>query len=90
MLSHDAQGMLSFLEAPVSCQRCEFPQLRMFPAEINIHFPGYAGLTKRAVWVFPQLLVCLNCGFTEFSIPESELQRLVSDRVDIVRSLAAD
>jgi hypothetical protein len=74
----------------VSCQRCEFPQLRMFPAEINIHFPGYAGLTKRAVWVFPQLLVCLSCGFTHFYVPESELQRLVADGVDVVCPQAAD
>jgi len=89
MLFHDAQGML-FWRRSVSCQRCEFPEMRTFPAEINIHFPGYEGLTKRTVWVFPQLLVCLNCGFTQFSIPESELQRLVADSVDVVRCQAAD
>ena len=80
----------SLLEAFVSCQRCESLQLRKFTAEINMHFPGYEGLTKRTVWVFPQLLVCLNCGFTQFSIPESELQRLVADSVDVVRCQAAD
>ena len=42
-----------------------------------IHFPGIEGLDKPIVWVFPKLLVCLNCGFTEFAIPETEVRRIV-------------
>jgi hypothetical protein len=49
----------------------------MFNGEIAIHFPGLEGLDKPIVWVFPKLLVCFNCGFTEFVIPEGELRRLV-------------
>ena len=44
-----------------------------------IHFTGLAGLNKPIVWVFPKLLVCLNCGFTEFTVPERELQVLESE-----------
>ena len=44
--------------------------------EIAIHFPGLVGLDKPIVWIFPKVLVCLNCGFTEFGIPEAELRRL--------------
>jgi hypothetical protein len=55
---------------------------------VNIHFPGYEGLTKPTVWVFPQVLVCANCGFAQFSIPESELQRLIADEVDVVPQAA--
>ena len=52
-----------------------------FNGEIAIHFPGLEGLDKPIVWVFPKLLVCLNCGFTEFAIPETELRQLAqSDR----------
>jgi hypothetical protein len=37
------------------------------------------GLNIPTVWVFPQLLVCLNCGFTQFTIPDAEL-KTVTDR----------
>ena len=37
-----------------------------------IHFSGLAGLNKPIVWAFPKLAVCLNCGFTEFEVPEKE------------------
>jgi len=47
-----------------------------FPAEINIHFPGMENLAKPPVFVFPTLLICLDCGFTEFSISETELPLL--------------
>lgn len=38
-----------------------------------LHFPGLKGLDKPIVWVFPEVLVCLECGLAEFSIPETEL-----------------
>lgn len=43
---------------------------------MNIHFPGMKGLDKPTVWAFPKLLVCLDCGFTEFQVEESELRLL--------------
>jgi len=39
----------------------------------NVHFPGRKGLDKPAVLVFPRLAVCLNCGFTQFALPEAQL-----------------
>jgi hypothetical protein len=74
----------------VNCPRCQFTHFRPFAAEINIHFPGSEGLTTPTVWVFPQVLVCLNCGLAQFSIPESELQRLAGDDLDGTGSQAAD
>jgi hypothetical protein len=31
-------------------------------AEMVIHFSGVKNLDKPGVWVFPKLLVCLDCG----------------------------
>jgi len=36
------------------------------------HFPELQGLDKPIVWVFPELTVCLKCGFSEFVVPERE------------------
>ena len=47
-----------------------------FTAEIAVHFPGLKGIDKPHVLVFPELLVCLNCGKAEFTIPEGELRVL--------------
>jgi hypothetical protein len=58
------------------CKSCQSRNQRNLNAEIGIHSPGRKGLNKPLVLVFPQVLVCLDCGFTEFAIPETELERL--------------
>ena len=63
----------------MSCKSCQSQNQRNLNGEIAIHFPGLNGLDKPIVWVFPKLLVCLNCGFTEFAIPEAELRLVESD-----------
>jgi len=62
------------------CKSCQSSHLRNFNAEINLHFSGRNGLTKPTVWVFPKILVCLDCAFAEFFFPADELQRLASDK----------
>jgi hypothetical protein len=57
----------------MSCKSCHSESQSSFSGEIALHFPGLKGLNKPIVWVFPKLLVCLDCGFTEFAIPETEL-----------------
>jgi hypothetical protein len=61
----------------MSCKSCQSENQRTFNGEIAIHFPGLKGLGKAIVLVFPRFLVCLNCGFTEFVVPEAEVRRLV-------------
>jgi hypothetical protein len=63
----------------MACKSCGSDNQHEFGAEINIHLPGREALDKPAVLVFPKLLVCLRCGFTEFTIRETELHRLVED-----------
>jgi hypothetical protein len=63
----------------MTCKGCHSDRQRVFNGEIAIHFPGLEGLDKPIVWVFPQVVVCLYCGFTEFTVPERELQVLSQD-----------
>jgi hypothetical protein len=58
------------------CPSCGLNGQTIFPSETNIHFPGKEGLDKPTVWVFPQMVICLNCGFTWFVIPEPQLREL--------------
>jgi hypothetical protein len=62
----------------MACKLCFSENQKQFSAEINLHFPGYEGLTKPTVLLFPGVNVCLHCVFAEFSISEIELHRLES------------
>ena len=46
---------------------------------MNIHFPRPNDLTKASVWAFPQVVVCLDCGFSEFRIERPQLGRLAEE-----------
>jgi hypothetical protein len=61
----------------MSCESCHSENQSESNREVAIHFPGLKGLDKPIAWVFPKLLVCLNCGFKEFVVLEIELRRLV-------------
>ena len=60
----------------MACRSCKSENQSNFNGEIAIHFPGLKGLNKPIVWVFPKLVGCLDCGFTECVIPETELRVL--------------
>lgn len=63
----------------MSCRSCGSENQTDFGTEINIHFSGMQNLDKPAVLVFPKLVVCLDCGFVEFTLPETELRLLGKD-----------
>jgi hypothetical protein len=58
------------------CRSCQAKNVTEFGAEINIHFPAPEGLDEPSVFVFPKLVVCLACGFANFTLPETELRQL--------------
>lgn len=61
----------------MACKVCGSRKQKGFPAEINIHPPrGLEQLSSPCVFAFPELLVCFDCGFTEFALEESELIEL--------------
>jgi hypothetical protein len=57
----------------MTCKSCTSESQLKFGGEMIIHFPGREGLDKPVVQVFPDLLVCMDCGFTEFPVPEPQL-----------------
>jgi hypothetical protein len=58
------------------CKSCRSVNQRKFTGEIGIHSPGLKNIDKPVVWVFPELIVCLDCGTAEFGVPKPERQQL--------------
>jgi hypothetical protein len=60
------------------CPSCQSSNQAEFPSELLIHFSGRENLDKPGVWVFPKLLVCLDCGFLQSTVPAPELAQLAA------------
>ena len=75
---HEAVGGAN-MEADMPCKSCFSVNRKKFGAEMGIHFLGLKNIDKPIVWVFPELVVCLDCGAAEFVVPEAELRELVKD-----------
>lgn len=73
-LSHSSPGFPLGIDMP--CKSCGSVNQSKFTAEIGIHFPGLKNIDKPVVWVFPELIVCSDCGTAEFAVPEAELRQL--------------
>jgi len=56
--------------------RCSSKNQRKLNAELALHFPGRKGLDKPIVWAFPEMLVCLNCGFAVCALADAPLKEL--------------
>jgi hypothetical protein len=62
-----------------SCGSCASEMLRKFTGEVAIHVPGLANIDVPVVFVFPELVACLNCGVVQFTVTDHEL-RLLAER----------
>jgi hypothetical protein len=80
-MSTESEGRAVPAKNNAPCKSCQSLHQEKFNSEVAIHFSGIAGLKKPIVWAFPELVVCLDCGFAEFSIPERELCVLVDGTV---------
>jgi hypothetical protein len=54
-----------FEDDPMPCKSCSLGNLRNSPTKIAVHLKV---IGRPHVFVFPQILVRLNCGFTELVI----------------------
>jgi hypothetical protein len=57
----------------MSCLVCGSSTPMEFPAEMIIHLRGLKNLNHPGVWVFQNILICLECGFSSFTAPRALL-----------------
>jgi hypothetical protein len=69
------------LRGPMLCKSCGSTNLDKFGAETGIRRLGLKNIDKPAVFVFSELIVCLDCGRAEFVVREAELRQIA--RADI-------
>jgi hypothetical protein len=60
----------------MACKKCGSAAQQSFPSDHTLNFPGVARLKVSPVYISQELFVCLDCGFSEMSIPTSELSQL--------------
>jgi hypothetical protein len=60
----------------MTCRLCSSENQREFVSEMVIHFSGLQNMKKPKVLAFPKLRVCMDCGFTESTMRETELRLL--------------
>jgi hypothetical protein len=57
----------------MSCRSCGSGSLKNFAGELSVHALGMQNVDAPVVWVFPELQVCMDCGFTELKIDANKL-----------------
>lgn len=58
----------------MSCTSCASNNQAEFPTEMSIHLRRNTG--QPGTLVFQTLLICMDCGFSQFTVPEIELREL--------------
>jgi len=64
------------------CKACGPQNVGGFNGEIAIHFQGSENINEPTLFVFSAMVICRDCGFGEFVVPERELQSLTRDEAD--------
>jgi hypothetical protein len=60
----------------MACISCSSANIVKFTSETMIHHTGAKFLAHPDVLVFPKLLVCFDCGVSQFTLSEGELGQL--------------
>jgi predicted nucleic-acid-binding Zn-ribbon protein len=58
------------------CNKCGSTRQQDFQGEPTLAFPRKERLNLSPVYVCQKTLVCLDCGYTEFVIPDTALEKL--------------
>ncbi len=57
----------------MNCPKCQSASVSIVPAEIRLYRNGPRTLSHPPMTPSPDIQVCLDCGWSEFSIPRSWL-----------------
>jgi hypothetical protein len=60
----------------MSCNKCASKNERTFKSEFVLNFREVENLSRGPVYVCQDVVVCLECGHSELTIPRQELERL--------------
>jgi len=60
----------------MACKACASERQQSFSGELSVAFPGVERLNLSPVYVCQKILVCLDCGYTEFVLPAINLEKL--------------
>jgi hypothetical protein len=65
------------------CPSCTSSRQMEFLGEICLHFQGgLKSLDKPLIWAFPKVVVCLDCGWAQFAVPEAELKLIIQQNLE--------
>ena len=62
------------------CKTCASDNLQNLTGELTASLPDMKHLKASPIYVCQEIVVCLDCGFTELRIPAAELQQLKRSR----------
>jgi hypothetical protein len=67
----------------MACNKCASANERSFKAELSVAFREIESLNQAPVYMSQDILICLDCGHTELTVPAKPLellQRVLSER----------
>jgi hypothetical protein len=71
------------------CALCQSGNQAEFTAEVMMHLSGLKYIANPGLLTFPKVSVCLDCGFSWFTTPETELRVLGQDMAVAASAQAA-
>ncbi|HEX8815885.1 MAG TPA: hypothetical protein VF753_10330 [Terriglobales bacterium] len=60
----------------MSCKLCHSENQKTFESEASIHVSAPEDLMKLPIVTFPELLICLDCGYMESRLAAVDLRSL--------------
>ena len=76
MGANNSKSVEGLLAKALPCKVCGSGHVQKLRGEIAMRVPGLKNIDKPIVWVFPDILVCMDCGIAEFAVPEDQLRIL--------------